>query len=80
MVTTSVWESAEGVSSYPEDLAAAITASAASGVDHDRPVVAQVVKAREAVGQPIVDAIQGRDVEASAEEAQKAFQAVLDDE
>ena len=77
---TSVWESAEGVSSYPEDLAAAITASAASGVDHDRPVVAQVVKAREAVGQPIVDAIQGRDVEASAEEAQKAFQAVLDDE
>lgn len=77
---TSVWESADGISSYPDDLAKAITDSAKVGVDHDRPVVAQVVKAREAVGQPIVDSITGGDLTASVETAQKAFQAVLDAE
>lgn len=77
---TSVWDSADGTGSYPKDLAEAITASAKVGVDHDRPVVAQVVKAREAVGQPIVDSIKGADAAASAETAQKAFQAVLDAE
>lgn len=77
---TSVWESADGTGSYPKDLAAAITASAKVGVDHDRPVVAQVVKAREAVGQPIVDAIKGGDAAASADAAAKAFQSVLDNE
>lgn len=77
---TSVWSSADGTSSYPADLAKAIEASAASGVDHDRPVVAQVVKAREAVGQPIVDAIKGGDVNAAVETANKALQAVLDAE
>ena len=77
---TSVWSSSDGISSYPADLAEAITASAKVGVDHDRPVVAQVVKAREAVGQPIVDSIKGGDLSASVETAQKAFQAVLDAE
>ncbi len=77
---TSVWADAAGTASYPKDLAEAIQASGKVGVDHDRPVVAQVVKAREAVGQPIVDAIKGADVNASAETAQKAFQTVLDAE
>lgn len=77
---TSVWESADGTGSYPDDLAKAITDSAKVGVDHDRPVVAQVVKAREAVGQPIVDSITGGDVAASVEKAQTAFQSVLDAE
>lgn len=77
---TSVWESPEGISTYPKDLAEAIAASAKVGIDHDRPVVAQVAKAREAVGQPIVDAITGGDVPASADAANTAFQAVLDAE
>ena len=77
---TSVWADAAGTSSYPKDLAEAIAASTKGGVDHDRPVVAQVVKAREAVGQPIVDAIKGSDVTASVETAVKAFQSVLDSE
>ena len=76
----SVWADADGTSSYPKDLAEAIAASAKGGVDHDRPIVAQVVKAREAVGQPIVDSIKGSDVNASVETAVKAFQAVLDTE
>ncbi len=77
---TSVWADAAGTSSYPTDLAEAIAASTKGGVDHDRPIVAQVVKAREAVGQPIVDSIKGSDVTASVETAVKAFQAVLDTE
>ena len=77
---TSVWADAAGTSSYPTDLAEAIAASTKGGVDHDRPIVAQVVKAREAVGQPIVDSIKGSDVTASVESAVKAFQAVLDSE
>ena len=77
---TSVWADAAGTSSYPKDLAEAIAASTAGGVDHDRPLVAQVVKAREAVGQPIVDSIKGSDVTASVESAVKAFQTVLDSE
>ena len=77
---TSVWADADGTSSYPKDLAEAIAASAKGGVDHDRPIVAQVVKAREAVGQPIVDSIKGSDVNVSVESAVKAFQAVLDSE
>ena len=47
---------------------------------NDRPLVVKVPEAREIVGQPIVDAITGGDVNASAEAAQKAFQAVLDAE
>ncbi|HEX7397319.1 MAG TPA: sugar ABC transporter substrate-binding protein, partial [Propionibacteriaceae bacterium] len=77
---TSVWADADGTSSYPKDLAEAIAASTKGGVDHDRPIVAQVVKAREAVGQPIVDSIKGSDVNVSVESAVKAFQAVLDSE
>ena len=76
----SVWSNADGISSYPKDLAEAIQASAKVGVDHDRPVVVQVAKAREAVGQPIVDAIKGSDAAASADTAVKAFQAILDAE
>src|SRR5664280_1341093 len=77
---TSVWADADGTSSYPKDLAEAIAASTKGGVDHDRPIVAQVVKAREAGGQPIVDSIKGSDVTASVETAVNAFQAVLDTE
>ncbi|MDN5571481.1 MAG: sugar ABC transporter substrate-binding protein [Propionibacteriaceae bacterium] len=76
----SVWDDPEGISTYPADLAEAILASTESGVGHDRPVVAQVVRAREAVGQPIVDAITGGDVSASADAANAEFQAVLDAE
>nr|WP_200941882.1 sugar ABC transporter substrate-binding protein [Angustibacter sp. Root456] len=76
----SVWENPEGTATYPKDLAAAIAVSTKNGVGHDRPLVIKVPEAREIVGQPIVDAITGQDVAASAEKAQQAFQALLDDE
>ncbi|WP_327025818.1 ABC transporter substrate-binding protein [Micromonospora sp. NBC_01739] len=77
---TSVWENPEGIATYPKDMAEAITVSLANGVGHDRPVVERVAQAREIVGQPIVDAITGKDAAASAEAANQAFQKFLDDE
>lgn len=76
----SVWQNPEGTATYPKDLAAAIAVSTQNGIGHDRPLVIKVPEAREIVGQPIVDAITGKDAAASAEAAQKAFQALLDDE
>jgi multiple sugar transport system substrate-binding protein len=77
---TSVWSDPEGTSTYPKDLAAAIAVSTANGVGHDRPLVVMVPEAREIVGQPIVDAITGKDAAASADKANEAFQKLLDDE
>jgi multiple sugar transport system substrate-binding protein len=53
---------------------------AKNGVGHDRPLVVKVAEAREIVGQPIVDAITGKDATASADTANQKFQTFLDDE
>ena len=76
----SVWSDPQGTSTYPKDLAAAIAVSTENGVGHDRPLVVKVPEARESVGQPIVDAITGKDPAASADQANQAFQKLLDDE
>ncbi|MFC7109132.1 hypothetical protein ACFQQB_57290 [Nonomuraea rubra] len=47
---------------------------------HDRPLVVKVAEAREIVGQPLVDAITGKDAAAAADTAHAAFQKFLDDE
>lgn len=77
---TSVWSNPEGTATYPKDLVEAIAVSTEAGVGHDRPLVIKVAQAREIVGQPIVDAIAGKDVAASADAANEAFQKFLDDE
>lgn len=76
----SVWASAEGVATYPKDLADAIKASSAGGVGHDRPLVVKVAKAREIVGQPIVDVITGQDAGETTKKAQDAYAAFLSEE
>lgn len=76
----SAWDDAAGTSGFPQDLAKAISENAKEGVGHDRPLVIQVAKAREMVGQPIVDGITGKDIAASIEKAQTDLQAFLDDE
>ncbi|TDB74050.1 sugar ABC transporter substrate-binding protein [Micromonospora sp. KC723] len=76
----SVWAKPEGTATYPRDLAEATKVSTANGVGHDRPLVVKVAQAREIVGQPIVDAITGKDAAASADAANEAFQKFLDDE
>ncbi len=77
---TSTWSDSKATASYPADLVTAMKAGADTGVPRDRPVVVKVAQAREIVGQPIVDAITGKDVNASIETAQKSFQKFLDDE
>ncbi|WP_243707184.1 sugar ABC transporter substrate-binding protein [Micromonospora sp. KC606] len=76
----SVWANPEGTAMFPQDLAEATKVSTANGVGHDRPLVVKVAQAREIVGQPIVDAITGKDAAASADAANEAFQKFLDDE
>ncbi len=76
----SVWENPEATAGDPDDLVEASRGSGADGVGHDRPLVTRVAEAREIVGQPIVDGITGQDVAASAEAAQEAYQAFLDNE
>lgn len=77
---TSVWSNPQGTATYPKDLVEAIAVSTKDGVGHDRPLVVKVAQAREIVGQPIVDAITGKDAAASADAANGAFQKFLDDE
>ncbi|MCG5218044.1 ABC transporter substrate-binding protein [Streptosporangium sp. KLBMP 9127] len=77
---TSVWANPEGTSTFPKDMVEAIEASTKSGVSHDRPLVVKIPEAREIVGQPIVDAITGKDAAAAADTANAAFQKFLDDE
>ncbi|MEH0844499.1 sugar ABC transporter substrate-binding protein [Micromonospora sp. CPCC 205711] len=77
---TSVWANPEGTATYPKDLVEAIATSTKDGVGHDRPLVVKVAQAREIVGQPIVDAIAGKDAAAAADTANEAYQKFLDDE
>jgi multiple sugar transport system substrate-binding protein len=77
---TSVWADPESTSTFPKDLVEAIAASTKAGVGHDRPLVVKVAEAREIVGQPIVDAITGKDAAAAADTANAMFQKFLDDE
>ncbi|WP_327581372.1 sugar ABC transporter substrate-binding protein [Nonomuraea sp. NBC_00507] len=77
---SSVWANPESTSTFPKDLVEAIAASTKAGVGHDRPLVVKVAEAREIVGQPIVDAITGKDAAAAADTANAAFQKFLDDE
>ena len=77
---TSVWADPEGTATYPKDLVEAIAISTKNGVGHDRPLVVKVAEAREIVGQPIVDAITGKDADRLGRHGQPEFQKFLDDE
>ncbi|NGQ95940.1 sugar ABC transporter substrate-binding protein [Brevibacillus sp. SYP-B805] len=76
----SVWDSPEGVAKFPKDLADAIKANGAVGVPYDRPLIVNVGKARDAIGDTIIAGIQGQDIKAAAEKSNQDFQAVLDKE
>lgn len=76
----SVWDSAEGTASFPQDLAEAIKANSANAVPYDRPLIINVGKARDVIGDSINAAMQGQDVKAAVEKSNQEFQAVLDTE
>src|SRR5690606_30249959 len=70
---TSVWEDENATADYPAELVEAIKINGENGVGQDRPLVFQVAEAREIVGDPIVVAIAGGDVDAAIDAADKAF-------
>lgn len=76
----SVWADDEATAGFPAELAEVLIASAAAGVDHDRPVVVEVGKARDIVGGPLIALLEGQDFEAAVTQAQSEYQALLDDE
>lgn len=76
----SVWENAEATADYPAELVEAIKVNGANGVGYDRPLVINVPKAREIVGEPIVISIAGGDVNAAIDNADKALTEFLADD
>lgn len=76
----SVWDNAEATAEYPPELVEAIKINGANGVGHDRPLVINVPKAREIVGDPIVISIAGGDVNAAIDAADKTFNDFLVDD
>jgi multiple sugar transport system substrate-binding protein len=77
---TSVWADPAGTASLPADLLSVIKQNGDIGIGYDRPVLIAVAAAREAAGTPLVTAIQGGDVAASAKASNKDFQDLLDKE
>ncbi len=76
---TSIWNDPVGKSKFPADWVAAQIASA-NGKPYDRPLVTQVVAARDIIGTIITAAINGQDVKAAADKANADFQKLLDSE
>lgn len=76
---TSVYTMKGGVDKFPKDWLAAAQAET-GGKQYDRPVVVQVGQARDIIGTVIVAAIEGKDINASAQQANTQFQELLDKE
>lgn len=77
---TSAWADPRGVENFPAQLVDVIMASSESAMPYDRPNVIGVGEARDVVGTVIVTAIEGGDVGAAAERANREYQAILDRE
>jgi multiple sugar transport system substrate-binding protein len=75
----SVYAQAAGTAKFPKDWLAAAQAET-KGQQYDRPLVTQVVNAREIVGSVVIASIEGKDVQAAAEQANGQFQALLNKE
>lgn len=73
----SVWDNPQATAEYPDELLDAIRVNAENGVPSDRPLVVEVARAREIVGEPIVTSIAGGDVDASVDSADQAFNEFL---
>ncbi|HJV17122.1 MAG TPA: sugar ABC transporter substrate-binding protein [Bacillales bacterium] len=77
----SVWNSPEATANYPKDLVDAMSKNGGdNAVSYDRPVVVEVGKARDSIGDVILAGIEGKDVKAAAEKANSEFQTIIDGE
>ncbi len=69
-----------GVKNFPPDWVEAMAQSAAIGVGRDRPAVVAVGESRDIIGEVVVAAIEGKDIEPVAKRANEKFQEILDRE
>lgn len=76
----STYEVPEGIRKFPPTLVKAIFDSAPYGVGTTLPPVSAVGEARDIIGEVVITAIRGGDVEAAARAADQGFQAILDRE
>ncbi len=70
----------EGVASFPPDWVQAMADSGTIGIGRDRPAVTAVGEARDIIGEVVVAAIEGKDIEPVAKRANQRFQEILDRE
>ena len=72
------WDSAEFQGSLPKDWLAAFQGALADGYPNQaNPVVVAVPETRDAIGAAIVAAIEGQDVKAAAEKAQRTVAEII---
>ncbi len=76
----SAWEAQQTKDFFPEEVIKAVQYGNENGVSYDRPRIVKVGEARDAIGEVIVAAIQGGDVQAAADTANTSFQALIDAE
>ena len=76
----STYTKPEGIKKFPPTLVKAIFDSAPYGVGTTLPPVTAVGEARDIIGEVVVTAINGGDVDAAAKTAHQSFQALLDRE
>ncbi|TDC72444.1 ABC transporter substrate-binding protein [Streptomyces hainanensis] len=69
----SAWADSDTLGAFPPELAETMRIGAERGVDHDRPEVLQVGRARDIVGRPLVAAVLGQDVPPVARDADAEF-------
>ncbi|MGE5591922.1 MAG: ABC transporter substrate-binding protein [Bacillota bacterium] len=77
---TSVWESDEGKKAWPTDWVTVALESGKVGSPADRPLVINVGKARDLIGNVITAAITGKDIAAAAKTANEQLNALLAEE
>ncbi|MGC3953577.1 MAG: sugar ABC transporter substrate-binding protein [Propionicimonas sp.] len=77
---TSAWDAQETKDFFPAEVVEAVQWGNANGVPYERPRIVKVGEARDAIGQALVTAIEGGDVQAAADTANTAFQALIDAE
>lgn len=77
----SVYGIPEANVAFPPQLVEVIAAAGTKNTKgYDRPLITSVSKARDYIGQAIVAAIEGGDVQAAAEEANRGFQSVIEED
>ena len=76
----STYKIPEGVANFPPDWVQAMAESSTIGIGRDRPAVTAVGEARDIIGEVVVAAIEGKDIEPVAKRAHERFQEILDRE